>query len=243
MHGRVLVTRPEPGASRTARRLAEAGFEPLVLPLTEIRQLLARPVPEPRLIDAVALTSANAIRHASSQLIDSLAGKPVFAVGHRSASIAREAGFRLVFEGDGDATYLARRMAATLSHNARVLYLCGKVRRPEFEAALADAGLTVDAMETYDTVEISYPTDFVVSTLGSEPVGAALVLSARTAEAISSLIQAAALAYLFEHTRYFCISNRVAATLTEIDLRRILIAKTPDEDALIALLNEKADPS
>ncbi|TJX45058.1 MAG: uroporphyrinogen-III synthase, partial [Mesorhizobium sp.] len=32
---RVLVTRPEPGASRTARKLEEMGFEPLLLPLTE----------------------------------------------------------------------------------------------------------------------------------------------------------------------------------------------------------------
>ncbi|TIT17702.1 MAG: uroporphyrinogen-III synthase, partial [Mesorhizobium sp.] len=32
---RVLVTRPEPGASRTARRLADAGFQPILLPLTE----------------------------------------------------------------------------------------------------------------------------------------------------------------------------------------------------------------
>ena len=33
---RVLVTRPEPGASRTAARLEADGFAPIVLPLTEI---------------------------------------------------------------------------------------------------------------------------------------------------------------------------------------------------------------
>ncbi|RWD98328.1 MAG: uroporphyrinogen-III synthase, partial [Mesorhizobium sp.] len=30
---RVLVTRPEPGASRTARRLEAPGFQPILLPL------------------------------------------------------------------------------------------------------------------------------------------------------------------------------------------------------------------
>ncbi len=240
MRGRVLVTRPEPGASRTARRLAEAGFEPIVLPLTEIRQLPTREVPAPSAVDAVAVTSANAIRNAPPQMIDSLAGKPVFAVGNRSASIAREAGFPLVFEGDGDAADLARRMAATLRPNARVLYLCGGVRRPEFEVALANAGLAVDALETYDTVEISHPTDFVVSTLRNEAVGTVLVLSARTAEVLSSLIQPTDLSHLFGNTRYFCISRRVAATLTGIDPERVLVAERPDEDALIALLERES---
>ncbi|TIX52492.1 MAG: uroporphyrinogen-III synthase, partial [Mesorhizobium sp.] len=32
---RVLVTRPEPGASRTAQRLLDQGFQPILLPLTE----------------------------------------------------------------------------------------------------------------------------------------------------------------------------------------------------------------
>ena len=34
---RVLVTRPEPGASRTATRLRAAGHVPVVLPLSEVR--------------------------------------------------------------------------------------------------------------------------------------------------------------------------------------------------------------
>ncbi|RVD11473.1 uroporphyrinogen-III synthase, partial [Mesorhizobium sp. M7A.F.Ca.ET.027.02.1.1] len=38
---RVLVTRPEPGASRTAHRLEEAGFQPVLLPLTETKALPA----------------------------------------------------------------------------------------------------------------------------------------------------------------------------------------------------------
>jgi uroporphyrinogen-III synthase len=240
MRGRVLVTRPEPGASRTARRLAEAGFEPVVLPLTEIRQLPARPVPEPSAVDAVAVTSANAIRHAPPQLIASLAGIPLFAVGNRTARIARESGFSRVFEGEGDAAGLASLVVARLSADARVLYLCGRVRRPEFEAALAAAGLVVDAMETYDTVEISRPADLVLSALQGESVTAALVLSARTAEAISSLVEPIALSHLFEHTRYFCISSRVAAALAGIGPNRIAIAETPDEDALIALLGRES---
>src|SRR3954468_16736309 len=77
---RVLVTRPQPGASRTMRRLRELGFEPLLLPLTETVGL---PVGADAASDnavAVAATSANAVRHAPKELIGALAALPCHAV-------------------------------------------------------------------------------------------------------------------------------------------------------------------
>lgn len=235
---RVLVTRPEPGASRTASRLAKTGFAPVMLPLTEIRPLAARPVSAD--FDAVAVTSANAIRHAPPALVESLAGKPLFAVGSRTAHLARHAGLVTVFEGNGNAAGLAGLIAANLTPPSRVLYLCGKVRRPDFEAALVEGGLVVDALETYDTITVSHPVEFALSRLGDKPVDAALVLSSTTAEALSSLVRTATLAHLFADTRYFCISVRVAAPLTGIDPGHILISETPDEDALVALLERES---
>ena len=238
MPRRVLVTRPEPGASRSASRLAKAGFEPVVLPLTEIRPLAARPIPAD--FDAVAVTSANALRHTPKLLVESIKYKPLFAVGGRTAHLARDTGFAMVFEGNGDAVGLAGLVAAQLTSRSRVLYLCGKVRRPDFEAALAEAGLTVNALETYDTAAIVHPVELVLSKLGNEPVEAAFVLSSKTAEALSSLVRTTGLAHLFADTRYFCISGRVAAALTGIDPGHILISETPDEDALVALLERES---
>jgi uroporphyrinogen-III synthase len=238
MRGRVLVTRPEPGASRTARRLAEAGFEPVVLPLTEIRPLPLHHIPGAA--DAVAVTSANAIRHASRELILALRQKPLFAVGSGTAQAARSAGFATVFQGPGNATGLAQQMAAALQPGSRVLYLCGRVRREGFEAALIGAGLAIDVMETYDTVVINHAADFVISTLRREPIGAALVLSAVAAEALLLLAENADLKHLFENTRYFCISNRAAAPLEAGRQGRVYVAATPGEDALISLLERES---
>ena len=61
---RVLVTRPEPGATMTARKLELMGFRPVKLPLQEIRPLAVPRGAVPEGIAAVAVTSANAIRHA-----------------------------------------------------------------------------------------------------------------------------------------------------------------------------------
>lgn len=238
MRGRVLVTRPEPGASRTARLLAEAGFEPVVLPLTEIRPLPIEPVAAA--VDAIAVTSANALRHAPPMLIASLAGKPLFAVGSRTARIAKETGFSLVVGGSGDAQGLARRMLGQLSPDSRVLYLCGKVRRPDFETAMASAGLAMDVLETYDTVLVGHTDAAIISKLGNTQLQAAFVLSVKAAEALVSLTKQRSLAHLFERTNYFCISGRVAAALTGIDRGHIYVGQTPNEDALLALLERES---
>lgn len=240
MRGRVLVTRPEPEASRMARRLAEAGFRPILLPLTEIRPLPVRAIVDAGPVDAVAATSVNAIRHAAPALLSPLAAKPMFAVGKRTARFAREAGFKQVFEGDGDAVRLADRVAAELAPGSRVLYVCGKVRRPEFEAALRDRGLELLALETYDTVEVSASTGEVATVLGNKPVESAILLSANAAGLLSSLAEAPALAAFFRATRYFCMSRRVADALTGVASSRILVSETPDEDALLALLERES---
>ncbi len=241
MGGRVLVTRPEPGASRTARRLAEAGFEPVVLPLTEIRPLAVGPLSRSTTVDAVAVTSANAIRNTPRQLIETLAGKPLFAVGNRTACLAREAGFSRVFEGEGGAVGLAGQMTAQLGPNAQVLYLCGRVRRPEFEADPCRwrAGGRRAGNLRHRRKSTSLPT-LSSPACRNEPVDAALVLSARTAEAVSSIVRLAGAAHLFANTRYFCISERVAAALTGIDRGHIYVAETPDEDALMTLLERES---
>ncbi|TIW37543.1 MAG: uroporphyrinogen-III synthase, partial [Mesorhizobium sp.] len=85
---RVLVTRPEPGASRTAQRLLDQGFQPILLPLTET---VALPVDADGVANnavAVAVTSANAVRHAPKEIIAALAGLPCHAVGKRTAEAA-----------------------------------------------------------------------------------------------------------------------------------------------------------
>ncbi len=56
----VLITRPEPGASETAARVAALGFQPVVAPLLEVRALRPR-LPPPGRLQAVLATSGNAV--------------------------------------------------------------------------------------------------------------------------------------------------------------------------------------
>lgn len=233
---RVLITRPEPDATETARKLEALGFEPVVLPLTETRPVAldAGVVPPP--FDAVAVTSANAIRHAPSELLARLAKKSCFAVGKHTADAARSAGIEDVVQGTGDAENLAKLMAERLSPGARILYLCGRVRRPEFEAALADSGFAVAALEVYDTVEAARLSDVAMRLTDMSRLDAALLYSVKGAQALAQLAGRAELAKVFEDARYFCLSKRVAEAFGGVSRQRVFVSQRPSEDSLMELL-------
>ena len=97
----VLITRPEPGASETAVRVAAMGLLPLVAPLLEIDFPPPR-LPAPETIDAILMASGNA----AEPLPAALHGLPVLTVGAATARRARAAGFRDVTSADGDAAAL-----------------------------------------------------------------------------------------------------------------------------------------
>ncbi|WP_376702732.1 uroporphyrinogen-III synthase [Mesorhizobium sp. ISC25] len=232
---RVLVTRPEPGASRTARRLADAGFQPILLPLTGT---VALPVDAGAVTDgaaAVAVTSANAIRHAPKEVIAALAGLPCHAVGRKTAEAARAAGFLSVGEGPGNAEALADALAGGFAGQTMV-YLCGRVRFPDFEERLLASGVQVRAVETYDTFALDYSDEAVLARLSTRPVEAVLLYSAKAAMAMQALAGRPVLRDLFQDTRFFALSGRIAAALDHVAGERLRIAPEPSEDALLGLL-------
>jgi uroporphyrinogen-III synthase len=233
---RVLVTRPQPGTARTAQRLRELGHYAVELPLTEIvgvpfegfsLEFSERPP------SAVAITSVNAIRHAPTQLLETLRGLPCYAVGGETATEARAAGFSDVRKGPGSAEALADWIICDPEPHAAIVYLCGRVRLSTFEKRLAEAGLDVHATETYDTLTVVYPPDTLSRVLETEPIDAVLLYSAGAAEHFPALAASNA---MIGNPRLLCLSSRVADRLAGIEPSRIRVSAEPTEDALLALL-------
>jgi uroporphyrinogen-III synthase len=230
---RVLVTRPEPGAARTAARLRALGHDAVVLPLSQTNPL---PVDLDAVkFDAVAVTSANALRHAPHALIARLAALPCHAVGKRTAETARAAGFRTVTEGPGDAAGLARLVATELA-GRKLAYLCGRMRFPGFEDCLSRADVTVCPIETYDTLAVVYSDEKVRTRLSGGPVDSVLLYSVKAAEAARGILARPALAGLFENARILALSERIGAAFGPA----AVMPPRPDEDELLALLRRGA---
>lgn len=232
---RVLVTRPEPGAAGTARRLAQLGHEPVLLPLSQTQALPLAAGCFPQDVAAVAITSANAISHAPEDLISALAALPCHTVGEKTAKAAREAGFRDVHEGPGNAADLAGQLARELA-GAKLAYLCGRLRFTLFEERLAEAGIRVHVLESYNTVALNHTGDAVMARLSNQQVDAVLLYSAMAAQAAGELMARPGLRPLFEGAELFALSGRIASALGEVADTRVHVAPRPDETALLALL-------
>ena len=226
------MTRPEPAASRTGRRLAEMGYEPVLLPLARAVSL-ASSLPDAH-FDAVAVTSANAFLHMEAATLRPFTALPLFAVGARTAHAARNAGFARVTEGGGDAGQLAATMREVLPAQARILYLAGRRRQPLFEERIAASGLVMTVRQVYDMERIAYAPDTFVRLFADGNVLAALLYSGAAAASLAQTMPENA-PFFSEATRFFCISDRVAAQLPENWRARALIADQPDEDGLFGL--------
>jgi uroporphyrinogen-III synthase len=231
---RVLVTRPEPAASKTAAKLAGKGYSVTVLPLTRIVPLPLVHVYPAGSFDAVAATSANAIRHAPEDLIARLRDLPAFAVGESTERAFRRRGFADVHTSGGDARALAVLVGGQKLR--RLAYLCGRIRTPVFEDEIGCFGLESTAIETYDAENVRYEADFLGKCL-AEPFDAVLLYSARAAEAFGTLLESGLVEpALFARTRFLCLSGKVAGALPRKWQERTVRAISPEERALFGLL-------
>jgi len=120
---RIIVLRPEPGASETVARARQLGLDAIAIPLFGIEPI-DWTAPDSSEFDGLFLTSANALRHGGAQL-QGLQGLPVYAVGEATAGAAERAGFNVVQAGSGG----IEELVAEIPGELRLLHLCGEDRK------------------------------------------------------------------------------------------------------------------
>ena len=217
---RVWVTRAEPGASRTAARLRDMGFEPLIHPLLVVEHLTP-PLPDLDRFAALAFTSANGV--AAFAALAPRRDRPVFAVGGVTAQAARQAGFVAVRSADGDLNALARLIAAELSD---AVLLAPQAETP---AGDLDAALGVANARNVAVLPLSIYRTTSVRPLVPPVCDAILIHSPRAGQALASCMTRPAGAV------YACISTAAAAPLIALGLAPT-VSERPDEATLLAAL-------
>lgn len=218
---RVWITRAQPGADRTAARVVEAGFEPVVAPLLTIRHLVV--IPDLTGIDAVAFTSRNGVSAFAALSPDR--SRPVLAVGDATAQAAREAGFSNVRSAAGDIHALA---ALIRSEGSGLSILHPHAVQPAGDLT-AEVGRAARI--------VSLPVYEAIITNSAAPNDWAVVLlhSPRAAQALAGRLSPEAA----NHRIAVTLSRAVAAPLLGLPFSEIRIAATPDENALLTALGKR----
>jgi uroporphyrinogen-III synthase len=229
---RVLITRPEPGASQTARRVTALGFVPVIAPVLSI---IAREVSIPDGVAAILLTSRNAVAACPPLLRDRM----VFAVGSATATQAIEAGFSRVFNADGDAVALANLVADTLSPaDGKLLLPVAQGQGTELAHSLQRQGFHVVRRVAYQAARVPILPETAATHLRQNQLSAALFFSGQTSSHFARLLRAAKLIDAVRDIEAVSISERAAVALTTLPWRRISVASKPNQESMLVLLND-----
>ncbi len=205
---RVVILRPEPGASATLARATAAGIDAVAIPLFKIAPL-DWVAPDAGGHDALLLTSANAVRFAGEQLA-ALRALPVYCVGEATAGAARDAGLTVAASGTGDAATLIDLVPPAL----RLLHLTGNTHR---------ALEKVTAIIVYDSAPIDPP-----PSLDALAGGVAMVHSPRAGRRLAELVEARGAIAI-------AAISAAAAAACGSEWREVAAIAEPDDGALLAL--------
>ena len=228
----ILITRPEPGASATAARVAALGFDPVLTPFLTI-EALNPAMPAPAGIAAVLVTSGNAFAACLALFRDT----PLLTVGDATADKARRLGFTQVLSAGGDAAALADLVGRTRRPDDGTLLLAaGRGHAGALAAVLRQDGFRVVRRVTYRSRPVRVLMPEAEQALRADRVRAALFFSAETARSFVRAVQAADLADAVRAADAMAIGPAAGVALQALPWRRVSVAEQPTQDALLALL-------
>ncbi|ABI78663.1 uroporphyrinogen-III synthase [Hyphomonas neptunium ATCC 15444] len=228
----VIVTRTQPGADETAARLTALGYHAILSPMLSILETGLAPAALEGVRDII-FTSANGVRAFGSARLPA-SGFTAWCVGPSTATAAREAGFDQVVEGDGDASDLARLiLTARAELSGPLLHIANDAAAGHLVASLKAAGLDARFAAAYQTVAAPSLSAGALAALAEGPA-ILLIHSAKGAEA---LVQSGA---ALDRAAAIAISAPAAVPLEKTPLAGLWIAARPNEDALMAALEEAA---
>ncbi|MGH6823605.1 MAG: uroporphyrinogen-III synthase [Methylocella sp.] len=236
----VLLTRALDESNRTAAKLACEGHDAVLSPVLDMVPIGAIwPV---GVIDGVIATSARAFELLSAApdwpLPEARRLWPLLLVGERTREAARERGF------DGppligkDAKDLAREIGARFATPCRFVYLAGRDRKPDLEDSLTEAGHAIEPVEVYAAQPAESLTEAALAVARRGEIGVVLHYSRRSTDVFLGLAHKAGLDV--SRINHVCISHDAAAALVAAGIHEVLIAKTPDEQAMFAIVNALA---
>ena len=237
----VLVTRPHPDSVATANHLRARGFEVLSAPMLRFEPL---PFHDDANIGygAVIVTSANALRGIAPHLEGHrLLKLPLFAVGEHTAAAARDAGFDQVIAARGDATTLRdlvidRVKSKTLKKSNPLLYLAGADLARDLAGELGEKGFAVVTHTTYRMAPVPRLPREICEAFVAGRIEAVLHYSRRSARAFLDATREGGVEISALALPQCCISHAVAAVVRDAGAAQVMVAASPDENALFEAL-------
>lgn len=235
---RVLITRAQPGANSTARRLKAVGMTPVVMPLLQLRPLALSRAHQDLVAGFtgdVIFTSANGVRFAPISLTQRVGA--AWCVGDATAEAARRAGFETIRSAGGSARELIDLiMSERDPRDARFMHLGHAEPRGSIAETLAEHGFDVVHIPLYGAAPTpDYATRLSAAFSGDVRIDAVMIHSPASGQRFADIWRRHGLDGV-DPPLIAAISNAAADPLRELAGDRIKVARAPTEAAMIDLI-------
>jgi uroporphyrinogen-III synthase len=219
---RLIILRPEPGASETCSRARALGLDPLSIPLFRVHGLDWE-APDAAGFDGLLLTSANAVRHGGEQL-QQLRGLKAYCVGQATADAARDAGFDIAATGKAG----VERLLGSIESDRKLLHLAGEDR-----IEIKGAPQPITALVVYRAEELKAPAE-----LDQAQGGVTLIHSPRAGRRFAEIVEERR---LDRSAIAVAAISEAAADAAGTGWAELGTAESPDDPSLLALARRMCD--
>jgi len=228
---RLLITRPQEDARPLARALEQNGHETVIEALMTIVDVAA---PDLNLngVQALLITSANGIRAFARAYTER--DIRVCAVGDASAQAARDLSFAQVSSAGGDVEILAAMVKGDLDPSGGALvHIAGSHRAGDLAGMLIEAGFVTRRAVLYEAQAQKTIGPKAADALKSISLDGVTLFSPRTAALFCRLVTDGGLVEQCRPVTACCLSAAVADAAAALPWAGIVVAETPDSQALL----------
>jgi uroporphyrinogen-III synthase len=225
----ILITRPEPQATKTALQLQQMGYatitSPVIMqqPVDNAEILLQNALPQ---YDAYVLTSGYGLQILAKLpqlLLSQISSKPLYVTGDILANQAGQIGFTQVKYGNGTARSLLDYMQQHANKKLQHLYLHSNHQAVNMADILKGLGFRVKGLEIYQTMAVDALTIKAINALQHQQIKAVMLYSAMSARCFIDLAHQSGLAEELQYVEGWCISQNIANSLPKHFFKHIKI--------------------
>lgn len=229
MTGKVLVTRPLPQARDFADQLKSNGFDPVLCPLLDIVPVVGS-YEFSQDYDFVIATSQQVFFNEID--FSSLTHIPFCCVGLSTAQKAKNSGFSNIVQSFSKVQDLTDYLNRLNSQPCRVLYLRGA--DIQYDLAHAFPQFEWDQRIVYKAQEAVHLSSDIIDIIPD--LCAVTLFSARTAVVFKRLMLHYGLEAHLKGISLVSISEQVSDCVAELDVKKHLVAPSPDTASLLSVL-------
>lgn len=216
----ILITRPINESIELAQTIENSGHTAIIAPLLEIEHL-----------NEISSSKGNFIitsKNAAFAVKNSDKNIKIFVIGNRTKDYINQLGFHNVYYMGETVAQLKER----ISQDEQYIYLSGN----DVTDPLSDFS-NVKRLIVYNAKKVENPSeDFINFFLKQEP-GICMIFSQRTAEIFYSLVNKYDLKNKCDNIILLAFSSKIANSLKELRFKTVKIAKKPDMQNMLDLLN------